>query len=145
MAIAKALRTRGKSVVFYERSFKSPHLQIQCVAIPAEKEDLAREVFTEISTMQSIALDELPPHAVLRQVVQQGAPYFLLELPKNQRFVYRIRGFFPLQFGREVLANKDLLNCEDRVDWKNCSSSREMEIKDVARFRKLFQPFDFTL
>lgn len=144
-AITKALRTRGKSVVFFERSFKSPHLQIQCVAIPTAKEDLVKEVFTEISTMQSITLDELPPHAVLRQVVQPGSPYFFLELPNNQRFVFRIKGRFPLQFGREVLANKDLLDCEDRVDWKNCSSSREMEIKDVSRFRQLFQPFDFTL
>lgn len=145
IAIGKALKAKGKSVVIFERSFKSPHLQIQCVAIPSEKEDLAKEVFVEIAAMQSITLDELPPHGELRQVVPQGKPYFYLELPKNQRFVSHIRGRFPLQFGREVLAHQDLLNCADRVDWKNCPTSKDQEMKETARFRQLLQPYDFTL
>jgi hypothetical protein len=145
VAITKALKTKGKSVVFFERSFKSPHLQIQCVAIPSEKEDLVKEVFVEMAAMQSINLDELPPHAELRQVVPSGKPYFFLELPKKERFVSHIQGRFPLQFGREVLANQDLLNCMDRVDWKNCPSSKDQEVKETARFRQIFQPFDFTL
>jgi len=95
--------------------------------------------------MQSITLDELPAHAELRQVVRQGSPYFLLELPNNQRFVCNIRGRFPLQFAREVLAHQELLNCPDRIDWKNCPSSRDVEIKETARFRQLFKPFDFTI
>lgn len=132
-------------MVFFERSFKSPHLQIQCIAVPSEKEDLVKEVFVEMAAMQSINLDELPPHAELRQVVPAGKPYFFLELPKKERFVCHIQGRFPLQFGREVLSNKDLLNCVDRVDWKNCPSSRDQEVKETARFRQLFQPFDFTL
>ncbi|KZS05856.1 CWF19 protein 1 [Daphnia magna] len=145
VAIQKALKAKGKSVVFFERSFKSPHLQIQCIAVPSEKEDLVKEVFVEMAAMQSINLDELPPHAELRQVVPAGKPYFFLELPKKERFVCHIQGRFPLQFGREVLSNKDLLNCVDRVDWKNCPSSRDQEVKETARFRQLFQPFDFTL
>ena len=145
MAITKALRSQGQSVVFFERSFKSPHLQIQCVAIPSAKENLAREIFLEMASMQSITLDELPDHAELRQVVRPGSPYFLLELPQKQRFVCNIRGRFPLQFGREVLAHQELLNCPERIDWKNCPSSRDLEIKETTRFRKLFQPFDFTV
>nr|CAH0106221.1 unnamed protein product [Daphnia galeata] len=144
-AITKALKTVGKSVVFFERSFKSPHLQIQCVAIPSEKENLVKEVFVEMAAMQSINLDELPTHAELRQVVPSGKPYFFVELPKKERFVCHIQGRFPLQFGREVLANQDLLNCVDRVDWKNCPSSKDLETKETACFRKMFQPFDFTL
>lgn len=144
-AIAKALRSQGKSAVFFERSFKSPHLQIQCVAIPSEKENLAREIFLEMASMQSITLDELPDHAELRQVVRPGSPYFLLELPQKQRFICNIRGRFPLQFGREVLAHQELLNCAERIDWKNCPSSRDLETKETTRFRKLFQPFDFTI
>lgn len=115
------------------------------MAIPETKEDLVKEVFIEMATMQSITLDEVPPHGELRQVVQPGKPYFFLELPKNERFVSHIRGRFPLQFGREVLAHKDLLDCADRVDWKNCPSSRDLEIKETSRFRNLFKPFDFTL
>ena len=145
VSIVKALKAKGTSVVFFERSFKSPHLQIQCVAVPSEKEDLAKEVFVEVAAMQSVNLDELPPHAELRQVVPPGKPYFFLELPKKERYVCHIKGRFPLQFGREVLAHKDLLNCEDRVDWKNCPTSKDQEVKETARFRQLFQPFDFTL
>jgi len=145
MAITQALQRKGQSVIFFERSFKSPHLQIQCVAIPSEKENLAKEVFLEMASMQSITLDELPDHAELRQVVRSGSPYFLLELPRKQRFVCNIRGRFPLQFGREVLAHQELLNCPERVDWKNCQSSRDLETRETARFRDLFKPFDFTL
>ena len=37
------------------------------------------------------------------------------------------------QFGREVLAHKDLLNAEDRVDWKECKvrSARHITSKSV--------------
>lgn len=131
--------------MFFERNFKSPHLQIQCVAVPSEKEDAVKEIFVEVAAMQFVNLDELPPHAELRQVVQQGKPYFFLELPNKERFVCQIRGRFPLQFGREVLAHKELLNCAERVDWKNCPSSRDQEIKETTRFRQILQPFDFTL
>lgn len=145
-AIAKALEAKGKTVVFFERSFKSPHLQIQCVGLPKDRENLLAEVFVEVAAMKSIKLDELPTHAVLRQAVPSGAPYFFLELPKNKgRYVCHIRGGFPLQFGREVLAHRELLDCADRVDWKNCPKSKEEENQMVSHFRKIFQPFDFTL
>ena len=145
MAVAKAFKSKGQSAVYFERNFKSPHLQIQCVAVPAEKEDLVNDVFVEQSAVNSVTLDELPKHAELRQIVKQGSPYFFLELPKNRRYIAHIRGRFPLQFGRQVLAQDDLLNCVDRIDWKNCPTSRDQEVKDTARFRQLFQPFDFTL
>lgn len=98
-----------------------------------------------MAAMQSINLDELPPHAELRQIAKPGSPYFYLELPNKERLICHIKGRFPLQFGREVLAHEELLNCADRVDWKNCKTSREQETEETGRFRKIFQPFDFTL
>lgn len=98
-----------------------------------------------MAAMQSIHLDELPQHAEIRQVVRPGSPYFLLELPNKERYISHIKGRFPLQFGREVLAHQELLDCPDRVDWKNCKTTREQEIEETGHFRKIFQPFDFTL
>ena len=144
-AIGKAMKKLGKGVVFFERSFKSPHLQIQCVPVPLEKEEGLVDVVLEMAAMQSVHLDEIPAHAELRQLVQAGSPYFYLELANNRRFVCQIRGRFPLQFGREVLAQKDVLDCPERVDWKNCPSSRDQEVRDTGRYRKLFEPFDFTM
>ena len=145
MAIVKALKSKGQSVVFFERNFKSPHLQIQCVPIPASKEEIAKDVFIDTAAVHSITLDELPEHGELRQVVRPGSAYFYLELSGRRRFVSQIRNRFPLQFGREVMAQSELLNCPQRVDWKNCATSRDQEVKDTATFRQLFQPFDFTL
>jgi len=38
-----------------------------------------------------------------------------------------------------------VLNVPDRVDWRACKASIEEETELTKRFRKLFQPFDFTL
>jgi hypothetical protein len=46
---------------------------------------------------------------------------------------------------REVLANPDLLDMEERADWKNCTASKEEETKAALDFRNIFKPFDFTL
>ena len=34
---------------------------------------------------------------------------------------------------------------EERVDWKECKVSKEEEVKIASEFRKVFEPFDFTL
>ena len=43
------------------------------------------------------------------------------------------------------MASKHLLNIEDRIDWKECKVSKEEEIEIANDFRKIFEPFDFTL
>ena len=45
---------------------------------------------------------------------------------------------------REVLASSLILNVPEKVDWKNCSASKEEEMVVVENMRKQFQPFDFT-
>ncbi|CAK5025842.1 unnamed protein product [Meloidogyne enterolobii] len=51
---------------------------------------------------------------------------------------------FPLQFGREVLASKALLDCEDHIDWRNCSLEKDKEVELVNKLKNGFKPFDFT-
>ena len=50
-----------------------------------------------------------------------------------------------MQFGREALACKALLDMEDRIDWRDCKVGKEEETKMTKEFRSAFQPFDFTL
>ena len=75
---------------------------------------------------------------------QPGTPYFYMECEK-QKFFHRVRKGFPMQFGREVLAHSDLLNAEDRVDWRECKVDRETEVRMTQEFRDLFKPYDFTV
>ncbi len=61
------------------------------------------------------------------------------------RLFHRVRRGFPIQFGREVLASRSLLNVEERVDWRECKESPDKEAETTKKFRKVFEPYDFTL
>ncbi|PIK44287.1 putative serine-protein kinase ATM [Apostichopus japonicus] len=77
-----------------------------------------------------------------QQIISVGAPYFYVELDSGEKLLHRVKKFFPLQFGREVLAGRALLNMPDRVDWKNCKSSKEEEKNMADEFRSRFKKFD---
>lgn len=68
---------------------------------------------------------------------------------------------FPIQFGREVrllfffilaqkkplfqvLSSKALLDCDDKVDWRNCALSKEVETELTNKLKEGFKQFDFT-
>jgi hypothetical protein len=51
---------------------------------------------------------------------------------------------FPIQFGREVLASKAILDCEEKVDWRNCTLSKEGETALAQKLKAGFKPYDFT-
>ena len=48
-------------------------------------------------------------------------------------------------FRREVLASEAILNIPDKSDWRQCQTSKEEEEILAGRFRKDFEPFDFTV
>ncbi|XP_078697782.1 CWF19-like protein 1 [Branchiostoma floridae x Branchiostoma belcheri] len=144
-ALRKLFQSQGKECVFYERNYKTQHLQIQVVPVPSHLSEDVGEVFQEQSQMKNLELAELPRHTDLKQVVPSGAPYFYLELHSGGKFLHRIRKFFPLQFGREVMASSPLLDMPGRADWRNCKSSKEEETETAKIFRKAFQGYDFNL
>jgi len=43
------------------------------------------------------------------------------------------------------MAHASLLNMPDRIDWKQCTSSKSEEMKHATSFRQKFKEFDFTL
>jgi len=132
----------NSQAVFFERNYRQKHLQLQVCPIPRDSpfgitlEDCCQE--------QELELTEVPEHSSLQQMAPVGTPYFYAEW-KNNKYFHRVRKGFPMQFGREVLAHKDLLNAEDRVDWRECKVDKETETAMTQKFRQLFKPYDFTL
>ncbi|XP_055208718.1 CWF19-like protein 1 isoform X5 [Gorilla gorilla gorilla] len=84
-------------------------------------------------------------HHLQLQIAQPGAAYFYVELDTGEKLFHRIKKNFPLQFGREVLASEAILNVPDKSDWRQCQISKEDEETLARRFRKDFEPYDFTL
>ncbi|KAB1271702.1 CWF19-like protein 1 [Camelus dromedarius] len=145
--LRRFFKSRGKCCVLFERNFKSHHLQLQVVPVPLSRctTDDIKDAFITQAQEQQIELLEIPEHSDIKQIAQPGAAYFYVELDTGEKLFHRIKKNFPLQFGREVLASEAILNIPDKSDWRQCQSSKEEEETLAHRFRKDFEPFDFTL
>ncbi|XP_072197050.1 CWF19-like protein 1 isoform X3 [Excalfactoria chinensis] len=144
-ALKEFFRSKGKRYVLFERNYKSQHLQLQVIPVPLDysSEDI-KECFITQAQEQQIELLEIPEHSDITQVVHPGTPYFYVELDTGEKLFHRIRGSFPLQFGRAVLASGALLALPQRSDWRSCTASRPEEEAQASAFRRDFQPFDFA-
>jgi len=152
-AMSDAFASTDQHCVIFERNYKSDHLQIQVVPVPmaitadAIKESIVNCALSQMDRMgRRVPIDfaELPSRTDLKQVVKDGVPFFHIELPDGQRLFHKIKGYFPLQFGRESLAVPTVLNLPKRVDWRECTQSRSEEEKSTQKFREFFKQFDFT-
>lgn len=67
----------------------------------------------------------------------------MVELPSGQCLFSVIGGNrFPLQFGREVLCSSTLLNCPERIEWKQCILGKEVEAVAAKEYRTAFSALD---
>jgi len=145
-ALRKMYKRHGKGAVFYERNYRTSHMQIQVVPVPKNNSAEVQKVFLDCAASLDLDLNEIPSHVPLSQLAVQGQAYFYAETPEKQKLFGRItKKNYPLQFGREVMADPRLLNLESRVDWKVCVTDKATETETVKEFRKQFAPFDFTL
>ncbi|XP_075981024.1 CWF19-like protein 1 [Anticarsia gemmatalis] len=144
-ALLKFYFSMNKLAVFFERNYKTSHMQIQCVPVPIACSKEILEVFQDEAGINSIQLEVLPPYTDITQVALPGAPYFHAELPSGDQVYARPKPHFPIHFGRDVLSSQPILNCEDKSDWRQCQLSREEEEKYVKNFREDFRPFNFTV
>lgn len=145
-ALAKFYGRDEKAPVFFERNYKTSHMQIQSVPVPkAALRDL-REIFEEEARGHGFTLSELDGNDRLDQVIPKNCPYFCVELPNSCVLYTKITPSmnFPLNFAREVLACGPVLDMESRSDWKDCKVEKEEEEKTARRIRTDFEPFDFT-
>lgn len=145
-ALRRFYGDQGKCVVFFERNYRTQHAQIQVVPLSSDRMHNLAPMFQKVAQMKNLQLNDVSDaQADVSQLVNEGAPYFFVELPYGQRFlVTQMRGF-PLQFGREVLVSQDLLNLpEERVDWKKCALTKEGETELALKIRQIFEPYDIS-
>lgn len=142
-ALRKFFKTLGQVVCFTERHYKSVHLQINALAfeegyawkIKHSFEDKAEEFNLEFETLPALDSEKMLP---------EMGPYFLAELPDDSTLITRQMKHFPIHFARDVFCSENLLNCDEKVNWKDCLLDKDEEVAYVEDFRKAFAPFDFT-
>ncbi|KAL3285574.1 hypothetical protein HHI36_000104 [Cryptolaemus montrouzieri] len=144
-ALYKFFDREGKVPVFFERNYKTSHMQLQVVPISKQATRELKEIFMEEAEAHSLNLDVLESHDRLDQVIPPNVPYFLVELPNGSILYTKIKGSFPINFGREVLCTGPILNLPERIEWKECSLSRDEEERLVQRIRTDFEPYDFSV
>ncbi|GAV03045.1 hypothetical protein RvY_13528 [Ramazzottius varieornatus] len=144
-ALIKFFSEQGKSTAFFERNFKSKHMQLQVVPVPQTDPERIKDLFLQRAEESQLKLTEIPSKSDLRQIIKAGQTFFSVELDNNDKLFYKIdQKGFPLQFGREVLAGRELLNMPDRVDWRECKASKEEETRMANNFKIAFKPYDFN-
>lgn len=145
-SLVEFFKTQDKVPVFFERNFKSAHLQLQVIALPINKTDNLKSAVAEV--FDQFEHQELAEGSSLEDVCKPGYPYFYLECPGLCKFFVKIdvrKAFFPIQIGRELLAREDLLNCANRINWKACVLGEEESKELTKQIREQFKSFDFTV
>jgi len=99
-AVRKMYKKQGKVPVFWERNYRTQHLQIQVVPVLKEDGNSVKQIFLDTAGHLEIDLNEIPSHVPLSQLAQQGQPYFYAETPNKDKLFARIQKNFALQFER---------------------------------------------
>ncbi|GFU28835.1 CWF19-like protein 1 [Nephila pilipes] len=148
LALVEYFHVQDQNVIFFERNFISPHLQIQVVPIPKSSSSGITKTIIEFASDQGLEFTELSKFSVLKQIVPTKKSYFYVEIVNNKKCIGKllhvIDGNFPLQFGRMMLASRDILNVPNRIDWKECEMSPDEELQVAESFRRHFKKYDFT-
>lgn len=143
VALARMYRTVGKATFFFERNYRTSHLQVNVVALDQRIEWQVKHAFQDAAERYDLQLETLPPLREPTDLPPHG-PYFVAELAKGEVLLTRQMKMFPLHFGREVFCAEGVLACERKVDWKECALQRDEELELVARLRGQFKPFNFV-
>ncbi|XP_044265038.1 CWF19-like protein 1 homolog isoform X2 [Tribolium madens] len=143
-ALRKFYDRNGKVAVFFDRNYKTSHMQLQVVPVSKEAAKELKEIFIGEAGAHGFTLEVLDSNTRLDQVLQANVPYFTVELPDGAVLYTKIKGNFPINFAREVLVTGPILNCPLKSDWRTCILQKEEEEILVQRLRTDFEPFDFT-
>ncbi|CAD5224474.1 unnamed protein product [Bursaphelenchus okinawaensis] len=135
---------KGMALCIFERNYKTSHLQVQFVPVPKDTAKHLRSTFIEEGSKKGIDFVFMKEEDQVWDLVNEGSPYFYVELPDSTRLFTKSMGGFPIQFPREVLCSPKLLNAPGKVDWRECVLSNENEIDSTQRIKKLFKPFEFN-
>ncbi|KAH8336930.1 hypothetical protein KR059_008551, partial [Drosophila kikkawai] len=142
-ALRKFFKSLGQVVCFTERHYKSVHLQINVLAFEEGYAWKIKHSFEDKAEEFNLEFETLPALDSVKMLPEMG-PYFLAELPDDSTLITRQMKHFPIHFARDVFCSENLLNCDEKVNWKECLLERDEEVAYVEDFRKAFAPFDFT-
>ncbi|XP_055836731.1 CWF19-like protein 1 homolog [Episyrphus balteatus] len=143
-AIREFFKEQGQTVCFTERNYKCSHLQINALGIDEGYAWKIKHGFEDKAEEYNITFDSLPEIKEPSELPQRG-PYFVAELPDRTTLLTQNMKQFPIHFAREVFCSENLLNCDEKTDWKDCSLTKDEEIELVKQFREKYKKFDFTL
>uniref|UniRef100_A0A182TZS0 Chitin-binding type-2 domain-containing protein n=1 Tax=Anopheles melas TaxID=34690 RepID=A0A182TZS0_9DIPT len=143
-ALVQFYADRDQKVFFYERNFKTGHLQINAIGIDDNVAWKIQHVLEDKGEEFSVQLEKVPKLTAPSDLPERG-PYFVAELPDDTVMLTRQMKGFPLHFGREIICADNLLNCEEKADWRQCNCTKEEEDEMVKNFRESFKPYDFTV
>eukprot|EP00108_Taenia_solium_P012041 TsM_000997800 transcript=TsM_000997800 gene=TsM_000997800 len=154
-AYKKSLRAmfkeEGKVMVTFERNYKTHHYQLQVVPVPFSVAGEVKKAFLEMSESlpnSPCKLEPLPRSSSISDFCKPGIPYFYVELPTGEKLFNKIErnrvSSSDVNFGRAVLASEAILNCPERVNWRECTESEEAETQLAAETRTKFAAFDFA-
>ncbi|ETN67113.1 CWF19L1 protein [Anopheles darlingi] len=143
-ALTQFYADREQKAFFYERNFKTGHLQINAIGIEQNVAWKIQHALEDKSEEYSFQMEKIPKLSAPSDLPERG-PYFVAELPDGTGMLTRQMKGFPLHFGREVICDSNLLNCEEKADWRQCNLPKEEEEGLVKDFRESFKPYDFTL
>ncbi|XP_077969693.1 CWF19-like protein 1 isoform X1 [Styela clava] len=153
LSLKKALKDVGKKCVFFERNYRTDHMQIQVVPVPDSiSSTQIKNAFIKLGQQhtdrqgkpQPLEIAEIPKNTELKQILSASQPFFHVELPDGTRLLHTIKAFFPLQFGREAICGALVLNVPDRVNWRDCVLVKDDEVTFTKKFRDVFTPHDFA-
>ncbi|KAM3176868.1 hypothetical protein ACTXT7_005637 [Hymenolepis weldensis] len=121
------------------------------VPVPFAVAGALKKAFLEMSETlpnSPCKLEPLPKESDISDFCRPGIPYFYVELPTGEKLFSKMEKervpSADINFGRAVLASEAILNCPDRVSWRDCIESEEDETKLATEIREKFSAYDFT-
>ncbi|XP_055380214.1 CWF19-like protein 1 homolog [Condylostylus longicornis] len=142
-ALKNFFKSKGLTTCFFERNYKTAHLQINAVGLEKHLDWKIKHSFEDKAEEYNISFETVPELTQAADLPQQG-PYFVAELNECTLITKDMKRF-PLHFAREAICSENLLNNDEKVDWRDCKLSTEEEISLVKQFRENFKPFDCSL
>ncbi|XP_017089149.2 CWF19-like protein 1 homolog [Drosophila bipectinata] len=133
----------GQVVCFTEGHYKSVHLVINAMAFEKELASKLKQSFEEKAKDINLEFETLAALNSPKMLPKMGT-YFVAELPNDTTLIMREMKNCPIHFDREVFCSKNLLDCEENINYNDCLMEKGVELRFVEEFKNDFEPFDFT-
>lgn len=160
VAIRRMCQHSGQDCIVWERwipmaSSGANHMQVQVLPISRERAGEARDVLMDMARrhLPDRGLKRIGGHEEVAEHLNDDAstPYIYFEVPGDstakgrevERYVYAGVGGgprIPVNLGRMYACR--LLDCEDKLDWRQCQDDRgaEKELAKAFRFERALSP-----